>query len=114
MFFASWLCLNINIPCHYENKAIFTAYTLSEDETDSSPCVGAGNHNLCEEQKNKKLICASRNIPLHTRIGIKGVGVCEILDRTNIKYSDRIDILMPTKKEAFKFGKKELEYNIIN
>jgi 3D (Asp-Asp-Asp) domain-containing protein len=35
------------------------------------------------------------------------------LDKTNKKYSDRIDILFPTKKEAFKFGIKTLEYRII-
>jgi 3D (Asp-Asp-Asp) domain-containing protein len=101
-------------PIIYDKKAIFTAYTLSPDETDESPCIGAGNHNLCELQLSGQNICASRNLPLHTKINIRGIGECEILDRTSAKYKGRIDILMPTKEEAFKFGKREIEYFIIN
>lgn len=93
--------------------ATFTAYTLSEDETDSSPDIGAGNHNLKEYREKGIQVCASRSLPLHTKINIKGFGNCEILDRTALKYANRIDILFPTKKEALKFGKQTLEYLII-
>jgi 3D (Asp-Asp-Asp) domain-containing protein len=113
LYFASIFCLKI-ITCPIYEKAIFTAYTLSKDETDSDPCVGAGNNNLCEERRKGRFICASRRIPLKTKIIIKGIGECEILDRTSIKYEERIDILFPTKKEALKFGKQELYYRIIN
>jgi 3D (Asp-Asp-Asp) domain-containing protein len=114
IYFATAFCLNIiTCPIYEYKKAIFTAYTLSEDETDKTPCIGAGNHNLCELQKRKKRICASRTIPLHTIIKINGVGNCEIMDRISVKYSNRIDILVRTKKEAFAFGKQELEYRII-
>jgi len=115
LYFASAFCLNIIIcnPIIYDKKAIFTAYTLSEDETDKEPCVGADNHNLCELRKQGVNICASRRIPLHTKIIIEGIGECEILDRTSIKYQDRIDILFPSKKEAFEFGKKELRYRVL-
>jgi 3D (Asp-Asp-Asp) domain-containing protein len=116
ILFASWICFQpapIYCPIYEYKNAIFTAFTLSEDETDSDPCVGAGNNNLCEIVKSGIRVCATRSLPLKTKIIIKGIGTCEILDKTNKKYSDRIDILFPTKKEAFKFGKKELEYRII-
>jgi 3D (Asp-Asp-Asp) domain-containing protein len=96
----------------YDKTAIATAYTLSKDETDNDPCMGAGNHNLCELQKQGTPICASRGLPLHTKIIIEGYGLCEILDRTSLQYADRIDILFPTKTEAFAFGKKELRYRL--
>lgn len=98
------------------NKTVMTAYTLSVDETDGSPRIGAGSHNLCELKpilKEKGIsICASRDLPLHTFIYIQGVGVCEILDRLNVRYtgSGRIDILMDTKAEALSFGIKKLNY----
>lgn len=101
----------------YDKKAIATAYTLSEDETDSSPCIGAGNHNLCEITKENPDMCivATRLYPLHTKLQIEGIdSICEVLDRTSKKYGSRIDILMDTKAEAFQFGKKEIRYRLIN
>lgn len=113
MFFASWLCLNINIPTKYET-AIFTAYTLSKEETDDNPEIGAGGHNLKDMCQKGRRCCASRLYPLHTKINIEGIGECEILDRTSIKYGERIDILMNSKEEAIKFGKRELKYCLVN
>jgi 3D (Asp-Asp-Asp) domain-containing protein len=99
----------------YDKKATFTAYTLNESETDGTPCIGAGNHNLCVEQsKNTRRICASRFLPLHTIIEIETIGDCEVLDRISYKYSERIDILFKTKEEAIKFGKKTLNYKVID
>lgn len=97
----------------YDKKAIFTAYNAIESQTDGSPCVGAGNHNICEISKWKR-VCASRLYPLHTVISIDGIGECEILDRTSIKNGKKIDILMPTYEEAINFGKKELKYKVVN
>ena len=97
------------------NKTTFTAYTLSIEENDLSPCIGSGNNNLCELRKEMK-ICASRDLPLDTVIYIDGFGECVIKDRLNKKYkgTNRIDILMETKNEAIKFGKRELSYVVVN
>jgi len=93
ILFASWICFQpAPIICQKYEKAIFTAYTLSQDETDGDPNIGAGNHNL-KSMCSEKRCCASRLYPLHTKINIKGIGTCEILDRTSIKYGKRIDIL---------------------
>jgi len=101
------------------NKTIMTAYTLSVNETDDAPCIGAGNNNLCELRpilkKDNKTICASRDLPLNTEIYIDGYGICVIKDRMNKRYlgTNRIDILMDTKEEAINFGIRELSYIII-
>ena len=98
----------------YDKTSIFTAYNLEPNQTDSEPCIGAGNHNLCNISREypSKCIVATRLYDLHTIIYVKGFGRCEVLDRTSKKYGSRIDILFPTKEEAIKFGKKELEYYI--
>lgn len=96
-----------------ETKAQFSAFTLSEDETDANPCVGAGNHNLCEAQERGECVLATWRHPLHTRLLVDGLGECEVLDRTNIKYAGRIDLLKKTKGEAKEFGLKNLSYWLI-
>lgn len=97
-----------------DNKTTFTAYTLSVEETDSTPCIGSGNNNLCELRKTTQ-ICASRDLPLDTLIYIENIGECVIKDRLNIRYkgSNRVDILMETRQEALNFGKRELKYVIV-
>ena len=49
-------------PIAYDQRATATAYTLSEDETDDTPCIGAGNNNLCEirDKEPEKCIVATR------------------------------------------------------
>jgi 3D (Asp-Asp-Asp) domain-containing protein len=117
IFFSSLLCFNQPIICNqtYDKKATFTAYNLTASQTDEEPCVGAGNHNLCEisKQEPSKCIIATRLYNLHTILNVEGFGECEVLDRTSKKYGDRIDILFPTKQEAIQFGKKEIRYRII-
>lgn len=96
------------------DKTTFSAYTLSVEETDQSPCVGAGNNNLCELRKEMR-ICASRDLPLDTLIYIQEIGECVIKDRMNIRFkgSNRIDILMESRDEAKKFGVRRLNYVIV-
>ena len=104
----------------YKYTAEFSAYSLSESETDGDPCTGARSLNLCKlkpilEERGLK-ICASRDLPLDTMIDIEGVGQCIILDRMNLRYlgTGNIDILMDSKEVANDFGRKEVRYNIIN
>jgi len=92
----------------------FTGYSLSVDETDGIPCIGAGNNNLCELKKEMR-ICASRDLPLDTLIYIDGIGECVIKDRMNKRYkgTNRVDVLFDSKQEAINFGKQQLKYVII-
>lgn len=102
-----------------DDKTTFTGYSLSVDETDGNPCVGAGNNNLCELRpvlkEEGRTICASRDLPLDTVIYIDGIGECIIKDRMNKRYkgTNRVDILFDSKQEAINFGKQQLSYVII-
>jgi len=121
IFLSSWLCF-INQPIVYEKQqevydktAVATAYNLTESQTDSTPCVGAWNNNLCEilEKTPSKCIVATRLYDNHTLLDIKGFGRCEVLDKTSKKYGDRIDLLLPTYEEAINFGKRQINYRVI-
>ena len=112
--------LELNIDLYsLDDKTIFTGYSLSVDETDENPCIGAGNNNLCELRpalKNDNVkICASRDLPLDTIVYIDGIGECIIKDRLNARYkgTNRIDVLMDSKQEARNFGVKILQYIIL-
>lgn len=131
LFIASWLCFPpMPIVCEpiiyernkthsektdYNLSATFTAYNLEASQTDGAPCIGAGNHNLCDISKEtpSKCIVATRLFDLHTIIEAEGIGECEVLDRTSKKYADRIDLLFASREEAIKFGKKEIKYRVI-
>lgn len=118
ILFSSFLCFPKQpIICNqiYDKKAIATAYNLEASQTDGTPCIGAGNHNLCRlrEEEPNKCIIATWLYTLHRKLLIEGIGECEVLDRTSKKYRDRIDILFETREEAIKFGKKEVRYKVI-
>lgn len=121
LLFFSWICFPpqpiICEPKIYEKEnynlsAIATAYTLSEDETDGSPTIGAWGDDL---SKIPGCVVATRLYKRGTVLDIKNIGGrCVVLDKTSKKYAERIDILFPTKVEALKFGKKTIKYKVIN
>lgn len=89
-------------------KAEFSAYTASVDETDDSPLIMASGKIVYIGA-----IACPRHIKLGTVIELKS-GVrytCE--DRMNIRYKNNFDIFMPSKGEALDFGRKYLEYKVI-
>lgn len=90
-------------------KAWVTAYTASVDETDDSPLVMAS-----QKMVYIGAIACPRDIPLGVQVEIKGHGVYTCEDRKAKKHDGEFDIFMLTKKEAFSFGRKFLEYRIIN
>jgi 3D (Asp-Asp-Asp) domain-containing protein len=106
------LCsLYISFLCHTTTLTKYcgevSAYNLEASQTDNSPQIGAGNHNLGISRALG--ICASRDLPLHTIVHIKGYGDCEILDRMGTRYkgTGNIDILMPTRQEALNWGRQK-------
>lgn len=90
-------------------KAWVTAYTASVDETDDSPLVMAS-----QKMVYIGAIACPRDIPLGVQVEIKGHGVYTCEDRKAKKHDGEFDIFMLTKKEAIQFGRKFLEYRIIN
>lgn len=81
-----------------------TAYNLVPGQTDSSPCIGAANQNLCYLMREKKMnVCAAPlSYPFGTVIKIPGYegsqkdgnDTCVVLDRMADKHPDGVDICM--------------------
>lgn len=87
-----------------------TAYSSSEDETDSTPHVTASG------TKTRDGVVASNLFPLGTRIKIPelfGNRVLVVEDRMHGRFTDRIDIWMPSKWSALRFGKKQAEVEVV-
>lgn len=95
-------------------KVSMSAYTASVDETDSTPCHTANGDNICDP--NKGLTAAMNGVPFGTKIHVPELNMTfTINDRMNRRYdSNYMDIHVPTKADAFKFGRQNLEIVILN
>jgi 3D (Asp-Asp-Asp) domain-containing protein len=102
---------------YIELKPIFrevTAYTSRVIETDNEPCLSASGDNICELYAKGKQICATNAYPLHTKLYIKGFGECEVLDKMNKRFTQRVDIYFGMDlARALKFGLQTLEVSKI-
>jgi len=79
---------------------IVTQYNAVEEQTDDTPCISASGMNVCET--NKK-ICASNEFPFGTLL-LVGDTIWEVQDRTNSRYSHRLDLLVEDYNEAIEWG----------
>lgn len=68
-----------------------TGYSSTVDQTDKTPCIAADMSNICERHARGESICAARKFPFGTRLKIDDLGTCTVADRTNKKYSNRVD-----------------------
>jgi len=90
-----------------ESTGIFTAYTASVFQTDSSPMITASNINV------RKGIIANNCLPFGTKIKVNNK-IFEIQDRMNKRYGcNNFDIYMTKYYKAIDFGRQTLEYEII-
>ena len=103
----------VNEVLHSDVRAV-TAYTLSANETDSTPCTGAFNENLCKSLADGESICAANFVPKGTILTIEGYGACRVADRMARKNGQKVDILMKDKKSARQWGKRlrKVEYSL--
>lgn len=90
-----------------------TAYTLSPQENDDTPTIGAWNDNLAELQKQGVQVCASRLYPRGTKLKVGNIQ-CEVYDKISEKYKERIDVLVDNSQTAREFGKQRLFVQKIN
>jgi 3D (Asp-Asp-Asp) domain-containing protein len=97
-----------DVPQGERVVAVVTAYTASADETDSTPELTAAG-----TRTRLGIAACPKRHAFGTRIVIEGQEyICE--DRMASKFSERFDILVATKAEAFEFGKKRIGVTIIN
>lgn len=94
-----------------------TAYNVGNiNQTDDSPCISANGENICLALEKGYKRCATNFLPFGTLIEIENYGICMITDRTNKRYTDRIDIAMKKNEyqRAINFGIQKLNVIIIN
>jgi 3D (Asp-Asp-Asp) domain-containing protein len=86
---------------------VFTAYTASVFQTDSSPTITASNISV------RKGIVANNCLPFGTKIKVND-RIYEIQDRMNQRYGcESFDIYMAKYHRAKDFGRQKLQYEII-
>jgi 3D (Asp-Asp-Asp) domain-containing protein len=88
----------------------FSAYTASIDECGKSDGITASGKKVKE---NETLACPPE-LEFGTKINIEGMGTYICQDRGGAIKGNHFDIYMETKEQAFKFGRKNLSYTIIN
>lgn len=89
--------------------ATITAYNTIPEQTDNTPCLGAGG-NICG--RNNVVACP-RSIPLGTWVIIDD-NYYQCLDRLAVKYDDRFDISFDKDIQGAKeFGKQYKEVIIL-
>lgn len=95
-----------------ELEVTASAYTLAVDEGhDLSPGIGAWGDRL---KPDMQVIAVSRDlIPLglghRARVQIEGFpGVFRVRDKMHRRWRNKIDILVPSKKQAYEWGKRKV------
>ncbi len=68
-----------------------TMYTSTPEQTDKTPCIGASNQDQCVLWRNGQNICATNAFKNGTVLHVDKLGECLVLDKTNIRYQNRID-----------------------
>lgn len=96
---------------HIYAIAEFTAYSPSIDETDGSPFITA---NGTDKRIYTGCILAHKTLPFGTEVYIPYLDtVCTVHDRMPRKSRAEFDIFMDSKDEAFQFGRRTIEYAIL-
>ena len=86
----------------------FSAYTADENQTDSDPLTMASGKKVYEGA------IANNCLDFGTKVEVNGK-VYTVEDKMNSRYDcDHFDIYFTDYEEAIKFGRKQLEYKILN
>lgn len=92
-------------------RVALTAYSSHPDETDATPFLTASG------TKTRDGVIAANFLPFGTVVRIPelfGDKVFVVEDRMHRKFPNRVDIWMPSKREALIFGKAVSEIEIVN
>lgn len=99
-----------------EKSREVSAYNAGDrNQTDNSPCIGASGVDICNLLDHGICVFAANFVPLGTYLNIDGIGECQVLDRMNKKYPNRVDIAMPLseKKKALEFGVQNINVRVL-
>lgn len=90
-------------------RVLATAYSSTLDQTDDTPCLTATGYDVCENyaRYGAANTIASNFLPLHAIVKIPeffGDQIFVVRDRMNDRYYNRLDLWMPTRTQAVRFG----------
>jgi 3D (Asp-Asp-Asp) domain-containing protein len=91
-------------------NAKITAYSSTLDQTDDTPFITASGAHVADG------IVAANFLPLHTKLKIPelfGEKVFVVEDRMAKRFQDRVDIWMPDRASAWKFGLRHAEIVVL-
>ncbi|MFA5871864.1 MAG: 3D domain-containing protein [Parcubacteria group bacterium] len=86
-----------------------SAYTAAADECGKSDGITASGVKV-----HRGTLACPRKFPFGTKMEIEGMGIYTCEDRGGAIKDNHVDIYMPTKAEAFGFGRKNLIATVIN
>ena len=90
-------------------QVLATAYNSEVGQTDSTPWTTASG------SRCRNGVIAANHLPMGTKVIIEGFGnqVFTVEDRMNKRYAKRIDIWMPHRNQAIKFGVRKIKYYVL-
>lgn len=99
-------------------KRAVTAYTSDPAETDSTPCKSANGMNICHMATEITMrLCAANFVPFGTTLRLQDGNdefMCLVVDRTNKKYADRVDLYFGMDKQAaISWGVRAMDVSVI-
>lgn len=98
-------------------RVLSTAYSSDVAQTDNSPCITATGYDVCENyaKYGAANTIASNFLPMHTVIKIPelyGDELFVVRDRMNDRFYNRLDLWMPTKGQAVRYGVKYIRVEV--
>lgn len=100
--FQTSLVSEINGPIYTKEVVVdITAYSSTEDQTDSTPFIAASGKHVYDG------MIAANFLPFGTQVKIPelfGDKIFIVQDRMNRRFTNRVDIWFPNRQEAIKFG----------
>ena len=90
-----------------------TAYSSTEDQTDSSPCIASNGFDLCTH--NIEDVVATNLFPIGTKLRFPQLDsdtLFTVVDRMHERYNARIDFWKKTRDRAEAFGIRQVKVEV--
>ena len=103
------LLLLIAAPAH-ANEYTVTAYAPLDPAAVRGMCYSGDPHITASGKRTdtKRTVAAPRHIPFGTWLFIEGVGLRRVDDRGGKIKGKRIDLCLPTRREALRWGRRKV------
>jgi len=92
-----------------------SAYNSVPEQTDGDPCISANGSNICERFAAGECLIAGNFAKFETKHYLEGIGLCTLIDRMNVRYTNEVDLFMGYDVQAAKkFGRQQIIVKSLN